>query len=106
MLRRVAALHPGIRPALVETREAYAQWGSGAGRASPAWGPVRLALAALPAGAGLTTQPDGQPRLVTPGAPPKPLLQGTQQALRSILHSALRRARQLRAACARSELTA
>eukprot|EP00969_Alexandrium_andersonii_P196747 8692163-Alexandrium_andersonii.AAC.1 len=75
MLRRVVALHPAIRPALVGTLEAYAQWDSGAGRAPPAWGPVRLALAALPAGAGLTVQPDGQPRPATPGAPPQPLLQ-------------------------------
>eukprot|EP00969_Alexandrium_andersonii_P017707 775095-Alexandrium_andersonii.AAC.1 len=82
MLRRAVALHPPMRDALTAMLVAYERWGGDVGCPAPAWGPARLALAALPAGSGLSTQPDGQPRRITPSALPQPLLRGPIQALR------------------------
>eukprot|EP00969_Alexandrium_andersonii_P118209 5228088-Alexandrium_andersonii.AAC.1 len=68
---------------------------------APPWGPVRLALSALPLGTGLGESPDGHLQLVTACRGPQLLLHGPLQGLRAALRLSFRRQRQQRAAAAR-----
>eukprot|EP00969_Alexandrium_andersonii_P333037 14718274-Alexandrium_andersonii.AAC.1 len=103
MLRRHLALFPGSAGVVAQLLEAYADWAAVAQRAPP-WGPVRLTLAALPAGSGLSVDDHGQIFFESVAGGAQPIEHGPIQGLRSAFRAAFRRSRQAAASVARPEL--